>query len=188
MSLTLIEDSEFEPVTLEQAKLHCRVDTTKDDELIWSYVQTARRRVETMTKRSLGNETWEWRLDRFPKEFDVPRAPLRSVTSITYIDTDGAEQTLSTSLYTVDVYSIPGRIVKAYNQEWPDTLGHIDDVTVTFESGYATQDDVPPEIQQGVLLIVGDLYENREDSAERTLASIPLSAAQLVMPFQVATL
>lgn len=188
-SLKLIKASSFSPVTLPEAKQQCNVDIDEDDDLLNRLISAAVDKVEIQTKRALATQTWEWRLDRFPKWFDVPMPPLQSVTSITYIDTDGNEQTLDSSLYTVDNYSVPARITPAYNESWPDTRGHINDVTVTFVAGYESPTKIPEAIKQAILLLVADMYENREDSLSgRTIMNIPLSASSLLGPFQVVTL
>jgi hypothetical protein len=63
-----------------------------------------------------------------------------SVTIITYIDTNGATQTLSAALYTTDLPSGPkareGCIVPAYQQVWPQTRHVPNAVIVRFVAGY----------------------------------------------------
>jgi uncharacterized phiE125 gp8 family phage protein len=55
-----------EPVTLPEAKLHLRVDTTDDDTLITTLITAAREMAETITRRALVSQQWKIVADRFP--------------------------------------------------------------------------------------------------------------------------
>jgi uncharacterized phiE125 gp8 family phage protein len=116
MPLSLVTSATAEPVTRQQFKAHARITRDDEDGVIDGYLLAARRYVETALRRQLVNATWRLTLDCFPACIDVPLPPLSSVSSITYVDTDGATQTLNSSLYRVDTYSQPGRITPAYDQ------------------------------------------------------------------------
>lgn len=154
------------PVSLDAAKSHLRVDFSQDDTLIVSLIETARDFVENVLGRSLINQSWEATLERFPysPRIVLPIAPLQSVTSVAYYDSDGAAQTLSSGVYEVlkdDV--IPGCIELIPMQEWPSTQERINAVTVTFVAGYgATVTTVPSAARQAMLLLIGHWYKNRE--------------------------
>lgn len=163
----------LEPVTLAEVKRQLRLagagfDTTDFDLELQDYIREAREEAEERQASALVTQTWELRLDRLPgDEIRVPRPPLQSVSSITYIDTDGTSQTLSASLYTVDAKLIPARIQRAYLATWPTTRGHINDVTVTFLAGYggdgATAAEsvaaVPKRIKSAIKLMVQQKLE-----------------------------
>ena len=127
-----------EPITLTEAKLQCRVeaDMTDDDSLITSLVKTAREYCENVQNRSYITQTIKLTLDDFPDVIYVPRPPLISVTSIKYIDVNGVQQTLNSSVYKVDTESEPARIVPAFNQCWPAIRGDINSVEVIVQAGY----------------------------------------------------
>ena len=164
MSLQLSAKPYPEPLSLTETKLHLREDVTAQDALIRAAIKAAREKVETDTHRALITQTWVERLDAFPAEFKVHQPPLQSVTSITYTDTSGDTQTLSSSVYTVDIYSLPGRIVTAYGESWPSTRDVPNAVAMTFVAGYGDdRGDVPRPLRQAMLLLVGAWYENRED-------------------------
>ena len=184
-SLALVTAPATEPVTIGEVKNHCRIDITEDDALLQNDIVVARERVEVEIRRALLTQTWDWRIDRFPVTFDVPRAPLQSVTSIKYIDTGEVEQTLATSIYTVDAYSVPGRITKAYNEDWPNTLGHVNDVTVRFVCGYASSAAVPYTIKHALMMIVGELYKEREHPNIGASVETLLAANELLGPYKL---
>ena len=142
-------------------------------------------------ERSLVNTTWRVKLDEWPcdedgdAEIELPRPPLVSVSSITYLDTANTSQTLSSSHYTVDSHNEPGRIVPSYNSIWPEVLDHVNAITVTYVAGYgATAADVPQAIKQAILLCVGDLYEQREMTITGTIVNVLPTVRALLNPFQ----
>lgn len=92
----------------------------------------------------------------------LPISSLRSVDSITYIDTGGVQQTLDPSTYLVDLND-PARIMPAYGVVWPNTRQQINAVSVTYTVGYGTAAaSVPEGIKAWMKLRIGSLYEHRE--------------------------
>lgn len=132
------------PVHLNDVKNHLKqdVDLTADDALITAQILAAVDVIETATganvrrHRVILASTFELKLCAFPGGgvIEIPRTPLVSVSSITYVDTAGDAQTLATTAYSVRVNE--NRIVLAYNQAWPSTRGGYEDqVTITFVAG-----------------------------------------------------
>src|SRR4029077_18050283 len=99
------------------------------NDLFNTWRAAAREYGETVTHRAFITQTWDDVRDGFPGSDEaiwLPRPPLISVTSVTYIDTAGATQTWSASLYTVIApagpKASPGAIVPNYGQIFPATL------------------------------------------------------------------
>ncbi|MDV2503086.1 MAG: head-tail connector protein [bacterium] len=184
-----------EPITTDEAKAHLRVDITDDDTLIDSLVNAARLYAEGFTSRALITQTWDLFLDDFPaspgrlrqEAIIVPKAPLQSITTVKYLDTAGDQQTLAASKYRVDAKSHPGRITPAYGEVWPTTRGVINAVEVRFIAGYGdAETDVPQQIIQGMLMLIGHLYENREAVIVGTTASnVPQATEYLLWPYRL---
>lgn len=189
MSLTLLADSpnSDEPISLDDAKAHLRVTTTDEDDLIWSLVIAAREYAENYTHRAFITRTWEWRRDDFGCwVLQAPLSPLRSVSSIQYVDGQGDTQTLATTEYQVDASSTPGRIQPAYGKAWPATRPQMNAVTVTFVAGYGDAVDVPQQVKQALLLIIGEYYARREHAiVGAPIFEVPFSAKALLMPYVV---
>lgn len=172
MALKLITPPAVEPVTLNEAKAHMRVDGTDEDSLIEQLIKVARRWCEKYQRRAYITQTWELWLDGWPQDaagnssdyIYIPRPPLQSVSSVKYYDTDDVEYTLDGADYFVDDKSEPGRIVLAYGKSWPSTtLRPANGICVTFVTGYGnTGDDVPGEVKQAILLLVAHWFEHRE--------------------------
>lgn len=163
MPLKLITGPTAEPVTLAEAKLHLKVEVADDDTLITSMIAAARGDAEHRLGRSLITQTWEQVLDAFDDAIKLPNPPILSIVSIKYIDQDGAEQTLSSGAYTLDLDNEPGFVEPVYGTEWPATRVQTNAVRVRYTAGYGTTGaSVPAQIKAWILLRVGALYENRE--------------------------
>lgn len=164
MALKLITPASTYPVTLAEAKLHCKVDTTDDDALITALITAATEMAEQELHRAIMAQTWELTLDAFPDAFELTRVPVQSVTSVKYYDTNGVQQTIASNLYSLDTTNDVGfaYIVPAYNTAWPVTQDIINAVAVRFVAGYST---VPEPIKQWIKLMISTMYENRETEA-----------------------
>lgn len=125
-----------EPVSLTEAKAHCRIDGSDEDGLITALISAARGHAESATNRLMMTHAMRATFERFG-EMRL-KAPLRKVTGITYLDEAAATQTLSTSSYVVEYDEVPGCVELAYLATWPVTYEHPQAVTVDFVAGYAT--------------------------------------------------
>jgi uncharacterized phiE125 gp8 family phage protein len=155
----------IEPVTLAEARLHLRVDTTDEDVLIAALIRTARELAEARTRRALVTQTIEALFPAFPcGPLELPRPPLQAVTWVRYYDTTDVEFTVSAATYSVDTASLLGRVVLRDGQSWPaTTLRPLHGVIVRYTAGYGDgAGDVPERIRQWMLLTVGELYARRE--------------------------
>ena len=179
-----------EPVTSTEAKLHLRVDHSNDDTLITILIKAAREIVEKHTNRSLINQTRIIKLDNFPwgDTLRLTDGPVSSLSSIKYdaADDENSDTTLSSSLYWTDLDSdIPRVVVK---DSWPSTYDKPNAVRITYIAGYGTSgSNVPQPLKQAMLLILGHLYENRQQvivSGSPTGAlEIPFGASVLMSPY-----
>ena len=81
---------------------------------------------------------------------------MTAVASIKYIDSAGVEQTLAAPGYALLSEGVVGL---SYSAAWPSHRGDAEGVRVRYVAGFAS---LPPAILSAVLLMVGDLYKNRE--------------------------
>lgn len=151
---------------------------TLEDDYITRLLKTSYRHAERVTRRAHLLQTWALVLDRFPcGDIVLPKPPLQSVTSITYIDEDGAEIELLGSPvgqeFQVSTPSGPkaarGRIRPVYDETWPSTRRVLDAVRIEFVCGYPLVGspgvaDVPEDIDHGRLLVIGEMYKQRSES------------------------
>ena len=96
----------------------------------------------------------------------LPRAPVVSVTSITYLDVSGTAKVWASGNYVVTTGS-PGRICASFGTSWPATLPVDGAVTIRFTAGYgATSASVVETDKAAVLIYLGALYRNRDGSGD----------------------
>lgn len=187
MSIKLVLAPSIEPVTLEEAKQHCRVWDDSDDEYLVGLIVAARRWCESYCSRSLITTRWREVFTDFPGygAFRVLRAPLLSVSSIVYIDSAGASQTLDAATYVTLSDCEPGEVRLAYGKTWPSVRseGVAAPVTLTYDAGYGTTaDSVPASIRHAIKLMIGHWFENREPIVTGTIvAAVPDSAKSLLI-------
>lgn len=157
-----------EPVTLEEAKAHCRIGHDADDALLELWITAARQLIETETNCRLIEQTWRLELGGFPcGEIALPIQPVSSVSLLQYRDTAGTMQTLIEGTHFLAslgrmppvVYSHPDR------SGWPSVAtGRLDAVKLEIVVGYGPNaDDVPAAAKNAILLAVGYWDANRGD-------------------------
>lgn len=166
MTLLLITAPATEPITLQEAKIHLRVDDSEEDTSISMAIQTARQEAEHMTGRALITQTWERVLDAFPAgAIELGNPPIISITSVKYLDPNGVEQTLAGSAYTIDAVKMPGWLHPAAGTTWPNTQTDVPNaVRVRFLCGYGAASAVPANVRRWMLLRIGTMHEHRQEA------------------------
>ncbi len=171
-------------ISLTTVKAHLRVDHSDDDTLLGSYVDAVVSHLDGpkgWLDRAIFSQTLELRQDVFDTPTLLPYGPVTSITSVKYLDENGAEQTLASNQYFL---SNAGKLEPAYNVSWPNIRGDVEGVRIRYVVGYST---LPPAILAAILLMVGDLYAFRETTVTGTIASrIPMSTAveSLLAPYR----
>lgn len=152
-----------EPITEAEAKLHLRLnDDDPGISELGTYITAARQAVERYLNASVAQQTRTEILDAFPSgsgAIKLPMGPVQSITSIAYTDTDGNPQTVSSSILSEDV------LTPAYGEDWPATQSIIGAVTITYLAGMMEGSPIAladKSIRHGILLVLGDFWENRE--------------------------
>lgn len=156
-----------EPVSLAEAKVHCRIDTDDEDGYVAALVTAAREYIEEVLDISMISQTWEARYDVFPLwEIILPRAPMASGTvTVIYRDEAGQNQTITsaTGAFQADHNIVPGRIYPLYEGVWPAVRGDENSVVVRYPAGYgAAGASVPAILRHAVLLLVAHWFEMRQ--------------------------
>lgn len=179
MNAQLITGPTSEPITVDELKLHLKLDTETfnvEYSLLDDIIETARGYVEDITHRALFTQTWDYYLDEFPSDnfYKLPFGNLQSVTHIKYTDSDSDETTMTvTTDYIVETNSDQcGRIVLPYGETWPSFTAYSSNPIVTrFVCGWTTAAGIPFKIKTAIKMIAAKLYENRgEDIMGQTIA------------------
>ncbi len=176
-----------EPIDLDEAKDHCRIVSSTDDAYVQRLIIAAREWAEAATGRALITQTWVFRLDCFPAhgEIMIPHSPVQSISSVSYLDTAGATQTLDSADYSVDIYSLPARLRPSYGNCWPSTRQDYNAVTITAVCGEADAADVPEKLKQAMLLVIGHLFEHREEVSDFQVFQVPKASEWLAEPYRI---
>lgn len=147
-----------EPITLEEACDHLRVDDEGERFQVMRLVTMSRSFVEAYCAARWATQTVVMKCDAWDDLARLPEAPVQSVTSIAYVDINGASQTLSGDVYEVWADGLDTAIVAKYGQVFPP-IRPGSRITLTAVVGATA---IPPPVKHAILLHVGYSYENRE--------------------------
>lgn len=182
-----------EPVSLAEAQLHLRLDTAgsppshPDDSLVRVLISAAREDAENYTGMTIAASQYQVQGTAESDELSLQTHPVTSVASVTYEDSDGVTQTVDSSTYYVDNFARPARLVFKSNTP-------ADMVTVSFTAGYTDLSSpnpypCPAGVKAAILLMVGNLYENRESVALNATQMKPYERPQsylhLLTPYRI---
>jgi len=185
-----------------------------DDPLILGQITAAREWAEKFTGRCISPCVLELALDDFPHHrrrmhrfpgwlvhayhliddgpampIRLPGGPVVALESVTYVDLAGVQQTLADVQF--DTHEEPARVLPAVGATWPVAQQKMAAVRVRYVAGYSAPGDspnpcpLPVPIKQAMLLVLGHLYENRENSADVALTEVPLGAVSLLRPYRL---
>lgn len=173
-----------QPITRDLAKSHLAVGFDDDNALIDTYIAAVIDHLDGYSGilgRAMINQTWEQSYRGWTQCMRLPFPDVSSVT-VSYLDQDGATQTVSSSLYEVleDETSAYIRFKTGF------TAPVFDDdtaqpITVSMVTGYgSTADSVPAGLRAGMLLLVGYMYQNRGDAVDVLEKEIPYGARVMI--------
>jgi uncharacterized phiE125 gp8 family phage protein len=150
-------------VNLADVKSHLRVTTSDEDGLLELYINAATQIVESKTRRALISRTFRLELETFQDDIEIPIAPLVSVQSVRYYDSNGTLTTWDSANYLVDATRLLGIVRTASGVSHPSTqLRSPNAVQVNFTAGHgATFDAVPEGLRFIVILLAGHYFLNR---------------------------
>lgn len=170
-----------EPVTLAEVKAQCRIDGTDEDDLLGVYIAAARQHVEKFTGTRLVEQTVVLRASEFADLAELPVGPVQSITSITYLDDAGAEQTLSTDVYEAELTGIVPEVRLKLDQSWPVARGASDAITVTAVAGYET---VPDPVRHAILLLISQWFDERSGVSAENMTELPNAVEALLINYR----
>ena len=77
MALICLEMPVVEPVTVAEAKLHCRIDVEEDDTLVAALISTAREHLERISRPrvAMSAQRWLMVLDAWPSSARIELRP-----------------------------------------------------------------------------------------------------------------
>lgn len=172
----------IEPITLEELKLFARIDGTDEDDLLNSFIESARRATENYLRRALINQTITMKMDWWPgRKVELPMPPLVSITAVETLDEDDTATTYSSDNYYTDTVSDPGVLyLKQGVAEPENTDRNYMGFQIRYVAGYGSKmTDVPAVIRDGIKLWATAIYENRFQSDDP-----PPEAVNMLYPYR----
>lgn len=164
---------------------------TADDTLIDDLIVAARNAAQEYTGLLFLPQTVQETRDEITDHdaFPLRWAPVTAVSSITYLDSAGNQQTLSTDIYGVDLYTGSGKPAESYvyrksGKSWPDVWQQRRTVTITYTCGFASASAVPADLKNAMRMLISDMYQNRTDYVKR----YPTAAEHLMNPYRITLL
>ena len=204
-ALRVITGPATEPVTIDLARQHCRIDAGYDDALIGMYVTGARIEAETYLNRALFTQRLQYAITWAPpptatplvpqslivfplnwpplvkRPIELPRAPAVSVEQIMWGPLDDMQ------LADAEDYDLNLNVEPGYIAVKPQLLPRIpqQSMVIDFTAGYDAADPaaVPMPIRMAILVGTAHYYENRGDVP----AEMPAAFYRLLDPFRLWT-
>lgn len=167
----LLAGPALEPVTLAEAKAFLRVDDTTEDGLIETLVTAARLHVEATTGLALLSQSWRAVLDRWPAALAVrlPVAPLIGLASVTAYEEAGQAHAVPVAQFLTE--AAPARLLLPPSIDGMPVLRARLGIEIDYTAGHGiTAEDVPADLRQALLLLVGFWFEHRDSAREGTPA------------------
>lgn len=168
-----------EIITVADAAAFMRAEfSSAEEDVIEAMITAARQWCENYLGRAIGVQTLELRIDGFPPDNGpIPlRPPYIDIVSIKYLDPDQVETTMDEADFVVSDAE-PATIVPV--DSWPETFDCADSVRVRYQAGYSNgesprlSEDPPKTIRTAMLMLVADMFANREAQVEKVLAANP---------------
>lgn len=173
-------------ISLALVKSHLAVDHTDDDVLLTAYLRAVCRHIDgpnTWLGHAISPQLVEVRQSSWDGFDPLPCQPLIEVQSVTYVGTDGAEGVIEPDDYEVTTRGL------CLRGSYPALRGDREGVRVLCRVGYeaGSPSSVPEDIIAAALLMVGDLYANRETGVQGAISvevKMAPSAVALLAPYQ----
>ena len=188
MSAILLTAPAIEPVSLDEAKAHLRVEHSDDDEVVAALIAGSRIHVEAQTRRALITQSWRLTADGWPQDGRLPvvPGPLQELVAARVYDFEGVARTIAIEAFVLD----RGASALAF-APWalpsPGRLAAGIELDVTVGYGDAAI-DVPEPLRQAIRLLVAHWYENRGLAAIGTVTVLPSTVAALLAPYRMLSL
>ena len=173
-----------EPISLQQASDHLRVDSTDDREYIADLIPVAREYFDAITGRAsavasylLTAGSWADLLTgSYGDVIEFHRSPLVSIESVSYFAPDATEMTvMDVGLYRAITGADTGRL--QFTETPPSIASRIDAVSIAFTAG---TDSPPAMSKHAIKMLVANFYEQRVPIAFASASEIPYTLRALI--------
>ncbi len=170
----IVEERTIAPiVTTAEARNHVNLfsDNSFDTQLT-GFIDAAQQTVEDYIGEYMGPTVVDQPFYRFNSYLPLTHRRIESVTSVTYKAMDGTTKTVPTTTYIFDDSGLKKSINIRNGQAWPtdiDINNYRYPVNVNYNAEWI---GTPTTIKQAILLLVGQMFDNRDNSDYLTNRSI----------------
>jgi uncharacterized phiE125 gp8 family phage protein len=186
-----------ECLSLEDVKLHCRIDIDADDDWVTDNIKAAREFIEQYIDGvTIPQRFTVWYDSKevacFKSILLLPKRPLINVIDIKYYDSSNNETVFSTDNYVVS----GDRIALLDTSYWPSSLRTFDGLSVEYVAGQGTYEEedeeiiyteeVPYGIKLAMAKFLAHQYENRGDA--EGMNTLPKDIYDLLLAYRRFTL
>lgn len=136
----IVEVAARQPVTVAEAKQHCRIDVSQDDALITGYIAATRELCERITGLALSRQIVADEWDTWPSSpFLLRVQPVQEIVAIRYILENGTEQIVPSSIFELS-QGLPSSVALKSGESWPDAaLRSQSGVLVEYVTGFGKE-------------------------------------------------
>lgn len=186
-------------IRMSEVKDFCRITDLDDEPMLAMFLASAIEAAEQFTSRAIRELTIDMTMDGFPvwdddalvrlgagthlvppsfvrgraDEFDLPRPPIKSITSITTYNRTNAASVMDAAAYLLDGF----RVALNEGYTWPSDLRDRAAVKVRYVAGYGPL--LPAPIKTGIMQHVSAMYDCRGG------CEIPDAARAAMKPYRI---
>jgi uncharacterized phiE125 gp8 family phage protein len=160
-TLRVVTPPTSEPVTIAEAKMQLHIGASDDshDVELSAMIAAAREEWERDTSTALITRTIEHRTAKFESVIRLTISPVASIESIKYIDQDGAEQTVASGDYYLDLDEV--RFKSSFVR--PQLENRSEAVKIRYIAGYGADSRFCPELDRmAIRLSLANRFEDRD--------------------------
>jgi uncharacterized phiE125 gp8 family phage protein len=173
-----------EPVSLAEIKRHLDIVRNDQDEMLLGMIVAAREWVENYTGLILTRREVVQVFDRFTGRMQLNAWPVAEDATVSAQYTDNAGQQASVEGLRLMAAVRPARINPAFGVAWPSAACG-EPIVVRVLAGYAAPADVPYSLKAAISLMVGDLYNQREETAVGVSIQASGAVTNLCHPYRM---
>lgn len=179
--LNSISKAEGFLIPLIDVKEHLRVDADFDDSKIYQFIQAAQDNVRRFLNRALAIETYEYSPSTDQIRLGIETAFscasdrltfrvgfITELVSIKTYTAAGVETSYDITLFAIKNNDQFSEVIRKDGSDVPRGTRSYDDLVVQFKAGY-TEATLPFGLRQGILMLIGFYYENRDAMVDASL-------------------
>jgi uncharacterized phiE125 gp8 family phage protein len=178
----LISGPAFEPLSLAEARLWLRYDTTFEDSAMALLMTAVRQAVESASRCHLVTQRWRLVADAWPKGLVVPLPmnPVQSIDAVRIYDSAGVASLLPAQRYRLSRSNLFARL--KFDAPPPAPGIFANGIEIDLTTGFSSNvNDIPGPLRQAMRLLLARWFDNRGD---QEMGRMPPDVLALIAPYR----